>query len=135
MKSELSIITISDKGTFEDVISGTSSEIKEIAYMARALLVEIKPGITEVPWGNQKIAGYGVGPKKMSEHFCYIAPQKNYVNLGFMYGADLPDPEGLLEGSGKLLRHVRIRSRKDLEQPALRKLIEEASVHLPKLDK
>jgi len=135
MKSELSIITIGDKGTFEDVISRASSEIKEIAHAIRALLAEIKPGITEVPWGNQKIAGYGVGPKKMSEHFCYIAPQKNYVNLGFMYGADLPDPDGLLEGSGKLLRHVKIRSLEDLQRPALRKLIEEASVHLPKLNK
>jgi hypothetical protein len=32
------------------------------------------PGVTEVPWVAQKSAGYGVGPKKMSEHFCYIAP-------------------------------------------------------------
>ena len=133
MKSELSIITIGDKGTFEDVISRASSEIKEIAHAVRALLIEIMPGITEVPWGNQKIAGYGVGPKKMSEHFCYIAPQKNYVNLGFMYGADLPDPEGLLDGSGKLLRHIKIRSLEDLQRPALIKLIEEAGDYLPKL--
>lgn len=133
--SERNIKTVGGNGTFEDVVSEASPEIKEIAYTARALLVEIKPGITEVPWGNQKIAGYGVGPKKMSEHFCYIAPQKNYVNLGFMYGADLPDPEGLLEGSGKLLRHVKIRSLEDLQRPALRKLIEEASVYLPELKK
>ena len=133
--SKRNIKTVGGNGTFEDVVSEASPEIKEIAHAARALLVEIKPGITEVPWGNQKIAGYGVGPKKMSEHFCYIAPQKNYVNLGFMYGADLPDPEGLLEGSGKLLRHVKIRSLEDLQRPALRKLIEEASVYLPELKK
>ena len=133
--SKLNIKTVGGNGTFEDVVSEASPEIKEIAHAIRALLAEIKPGITEVPWGNQKIAGYGVGPKKMSEHFCYIAPQKNYVNLGFMYGADLPDPDGLLEGSGKLLRHVKIRSLEDLEQPALRNLIEEASVYLPKLKK
>ena len=54
----------------------------------------VMPGITEVPWAQQKTVGYGVGPKKMSEHFCYIAPAKKHVNLGFMYGADLPDPEG-----------------------------------------
>ena len=133
--SKLNIKTVGGNGTFEDVVSEVSPQIKEIAHAIRALLAEIKPGITEVPWGNQKIAGYGVGPKKMSEHFCYIAPQKYYVNLGFMYGADLPDPDGLLEGSGKLLRHVKIRSLEDLQRPALRKLIEEASVHLPKLNK
>jgi len=131
--AKLNIKTVGGNGMFEDVVSDASPEIKEIAYVTRALLAEIKPGITEVPWGNQKIAGYGVGPKKMSEHFCYIAPQKNYVNLGFMYGADLPDPEGLLDGSGKLLRHFKIRSLEDLQRPALIKLIEEAGDYLPKL--
>ena len=58
--------------------------------------------LLEVVRLGDRAATYGVGPKKMSEHFCYIAPQKYYVNLGFMYGADLPDPNGLLEGSGKL---------------------------------
>jgi len=96
---------------------------------------EVMPDITEVPWGQQKIAGYGVGPKKMSEHFCYIAPFKKHVNLGFMYGADLPDPEGLLEGVGKPMRHIKIRSLDDLKKPAVKKLVEAASKHLPKLAK
>ncbi len=48
------------------------------------------------------MAGYGIGPKKMSEHFCYIALNEDYVNFGFNQGADLPDPKGLLEGSGKM---------------------------------
>ena len=100
---------------------------------ARALLAEVMPGITEVPWSRQKIAGYGVGPKKMSQHFCYIAPFKKHLNLGFMYGARLPDPENLLEGKGADLRHVKIREATDLEQAALRDLIEEASRCLPKL--
>ena len=91
------------------------------------------PNITEVPWGNQKIAGYGVGAKKMSEHFSYLAPQKAHVNLGFMYGADLPDPDGLLEGTGKLMRHIKIRSLDEVKRPAIKQLISDASTHLPKL--
>jgi hypothetical protein len=133
MMSEINIKTVGGKGMFEDVVSEASPEVREIAYAARALLAGVMPNITEVPWGRQKIAGYGLGPKKMSEHFCYLAPQKNYVNLGFMYGAGLPDPEGLLEGSGKLLRHVKLRSLEDLKCPAIRKLIEDASGYLPKL--
>lgn len=131
--SEIKINTAGGNGTFEDVVSEASPEIREIAYAARALLADIMPGITEVPWGQQKTVGYGVGPKKMSEHFCYLAPKKNHLNLGFMYGAELPDPEGLLEGTGKLLRHIKVQSLTDLEQPALRKLIEAASGYLPKL--
>lgn len=133
--SKINIKTIDDGGggAFEDVVSDASAEIKEIAYGLRALLAEVMPGITEVPWGHQKTVGYGIGPKKMSEHFCYLAPQKNHVNLGFMYGANLPDPEGLLEGTGNLMRHVKIKTREDVERPAIRNLIEAASKHLPKL--
>ena len=106
---------------------------KRLARAARALLADVTPGITEVPWARQKIAGYGVGPKKMSEHFCYIAPFKKHLNLGFFYGAHLPDPENLLEGKGADLRHIKIRKVEDLQQPALRQLVESASGYLPKL--
>ncbi len=129
----MNIKTIDDNGTFDDVIAEASPEVKKIARAARALLAETMPGLTEVPWRQQKTIGYGVGPKKMSEHFCYLAPQKRHVNLGFMYGAELDDPEGLLEGTGKLLRHIKVRSLEELRSPAVKSLVEQASNHLPKL--
>ena len=130
---QLNIKTVGGNGSFDDVIAQAPPEIQSLAQAARALLADVMPGITEVPWARQKIAGYGVGPKKMSQHFCYIAPFKKHLNLGFMYGARLPDPESLLEGRGADLRHIKIRSAADLERPALRALIEEASRTLPKL--
>ena len=75
------------------------------------------------------MASYGVGPKKMTEHFCYISAQKKDVNLGFYYGAELPDPQGLLKGTGKLLRHIKIREAKDIQSPALRRLLVAARSH------
>jgi len=129
----LDIKTVGGNGSFNDVIAAAPPEIQKIAQAARALLADVMPGITEVPWARQKIAGYGVGPKKMSQHFCYIAPFKNHLNLGFMYGAHLPDPQNLLEGKGADLRHIKIRSAADLEQTGLRELIGEASRFLPKL--
>jgi hypothetical protein len=65
----------------------------------------------------------------MSEHFCYIALHKDHINLGFNQGAELPDPEGLLEGPGKMLRHTKITSSEDLQDPALRRLLEAARSH------
>ena len=120
-------------GTFEEAVAGTKPEFREMAAAARELLADVMPGVTEVPWVRQRTVGYGVGPKKMSEHFCYIAPQAKHVNLGFMYGADLDDPTGLLEGGGKALRHVKLRSMDDVTSPARRHLVEQASKHLPKL--
>ena len=130
---ELNIKTVGGNGSFDEVIASAPAEIQSLARAARALLADVLPGVTEVPWARQKIAGYGVGPKKMSEHFCYIAPFKKHLNLGFFYGAHLPDPANLLEGKGRDLRHIQIRSAADLERPALRRLVEEASRYLPKL--
>jgi len=133
--SDSQVTTITTKGTFEEVISKAPPEMQEIAHAARNLLIEVMPDLTEVPWGQQKIAGYGVGLKKMSEQFCYIAPYKKHVNLGFYYGVDLDDPKGLLEGSGKELRHIKLYSLDDVNQAAVKKLVKAASKHLPKLKK
>ena len=52
--------------------------------------------------------GYSVNDSPF-DRICYIAPQKKgYVNFGFFFGADLPDPKKLLIGDGKRLRHVKI---------------------------
>ena len=116
--------TVDTHGTYEEAISGSSRQVKEIAERLRALIIEVYPEVVEVPWPKQKIVGYGVGPKKMSEHFCYIGAFKKHVNLGFYYGVELPDPQGLLEGTGKNLRHIKVKNLEEVEQPALRDILQ-----------
>jgi hypothetical protein len=62
----------------------------------------------------------------MSETYAYIMPQPRYVNLGFYHGVALPDPDGLLEGAGKALRHVKVHSLEEADRPALKRLVESA---------
>ena len=57
----------------------------------------------------------------------YVAVQNGYVNLGFYEGARLDDPEGLLEGTGEAMRHVKIRSADTLENPVLTELVKSAA--------
>jgi hypothetical protein len=121
--------TIEDYGTFEDSVAKAGNHARELAYELRKLVVKIMPNVVEVPWPKMRMASYGVGPKKKTEHFCYIMAQKNDVNLGFYYGAELPDPKKLLQGTGKLLRHVKIREAKAIDNPALRQLLKAASKH------
>ncbi len=121
--------TIDDYGTFEDAVAKASDHARELAYQLRKLIVTVMPDVVEVPWPKMRLASYGVGPKKKSEHFCYISAQKDDVNLGFYYGAELPDPEDLLQGTGKVLRHVKIREVKAIRSRALRKLLELASTY------
>jgi hypothetical protein len=62
----------------------------------------------------------------MSDSYAYIIPYKEWVDLGFYQGVELPDPDGLLEGSGAKLRHMKIRSVDDANRPAIRSLVEGA---------
>ena len=56
----------------------------------------------------------------------YVNAFKSHVNVGFFYGSELPDPAGMLEGSGKRMRHVKLKPGATINSAALRKLIEEA---------
>jgi len=50
----------------------------------------------------------------------------SHVNVGFFQGASLPDPSGLLQGTGKFMRHVRLRPETETDSASLRRLIEAA---------
>ena len=58
--------------------------------------------------------------------FAYVNAFTAHVNVGFFRGADLPDPHRLLAGTGKFMRHVKLRPDRDLDENALTQLIEGA---------
>src|SRR5687767_990623 len=58
--------------------------------------------------------------------FAYVNAFKAHVNVGFFRGAELADPAGLLEGTGKYMRHVKLRPAGDIDATALINLIESA---------
>ena len=105
----------------DHILSRHSPEVRDLALRLRALMREAAPeGEERVhrDWGN--IGYYHNG------QFCYIAPQRSWVNLGFYQGVDLPDPHGLLEGTGKRLRHVKVRNAEEIPTAALKQLVVEA---------
>jgi hypothetical protein len=57
------------------------------------------------------------------EPYCYVVPYARHVNLGFCHGAALPDPDGLLRGRGKWIRHVRVLPDEPLPSEALARLV------------
>ena len=58
--------------------------------------------------------------------FAYVDAFTAHVNVGFFHGASLPDPAGLLEGSGKYMRHVKLRPESDVDATALINLVDAA---------
>ena len=55
--------------------------------------------------------------------FAYVAVHARHATIGFFHGADLPDPQGLLEGSGKRMRHVKLRWGEPVDEAAVAALI------------
>jgi hypothetical protein len=58
--------------------------------------------------------------------FAYVNVFRTHVNVGFFRGVELRDPAGLLEGTGKLMRHVKLRPGHECDETALKALIETA---------
>ena len=83
------------------------------------------PDISERVDAKARIIGYGYGPK-YADMVCMLMPTKAGVNLGIAYAMELPDPTKLLEGTGKLHRHVKLKSKVDLETAALKSLLKAA---------
>ena len=119
-------------GSFDDLMNelspGGAVAVEPIARKLREIILDDFPEAVEVCRLGDGAASYGVGPKKMSESHVYVMPQTAYVNLGFWHGVGLTDPEGLLQGTGAKMRHVKVRSVEDAGSPAVRALVAAALV-------
>lgn len=106
--------------TVDAYLAKTSGELRLILEKLRDLIRTTAPKATEaIKWGVPTYAEGKTG--------CYFTVvESGYVNFGFHRGAELPDPKGLLEGTGKGMRHIKLRSVEDIDAPAFRKLIKAA---------
>src|SRR5262249_24518060 len=100
--------------------------IKELALVARKLILEEAPEASEFVYEVYTIADHFTFTERPSDAFVFTTTHANWVNLGFNFGSLLPDPEGLLRGEGKWIRHVRIAQAADLDAPGVRELVRAA---------
>jgi hypothetical protein len=112
-------------GKLSDLFAAASKETLPILKKAHKLLLEIHPDVVIVPRLGERSISYGLGPKKNSEAYCYLIAYKSHVNLGFFHGSRL-GADDLLEGTGQLMRHLKISSLEDLNNPKIGKLIKAA---------
>ncbi len=108
-------MTAADDG-WADLLAQLAPEVTALLVAADELVRRTDPDVVRVVWPHQKTVGYGVGPKKMSEHYAYIAVHPGHINLGCNYGAHLDDG-GLLEGTGKNMRKLTVRTVAALDDP------------------
>ena len=100
---------------------GDHPERRKVVRALRDFLKKAVPGTKET------INSWGIPTFEAPAPFCLYMVAKNHVTLGFHYGTSLKDPEGLLEGTGRNMRHVKLHVQEDLKQKGLRNLVQQAA--------
>jgi hypothetical protein len=108
---------------FETLLSGYSPVVAETARALRRVLTEAIPeAVEQVDFGN-KLLAVGLSMKTRDLVFG-VNPHTAHVNLQLADGVDLPNPDGLIEGTGKRIRHVKVRSAEAAASPAIRAIVD-----------
>jgi len=103
-------------------LSYYSDVVSEEALRVRKIIFESLPSIQEQIDHSAKMIAYSYGPK-YSDMICTIIPSKKGVKLGFYKGNELPDPDGILEGTGKISRYVQFAGKKEIKTSSIKNLL------------
>lgn len=120
------------KGDVERALESCPPPIREVALLTCNTVLAIFPdAVVTVENQNPRFGttvGFGTTTSYKGLRFT-VTPQRTHVTLGIGHGADLPDPSSLMEGTGKVHRHVKLRQIQDLDRPELRQLMAAAMAH------
>ena len=96
----------------DSYISAAPAEQKAVMKELRKLIHQAIPGAEEhFKWGRPVFS--------LDKDFVYLKSAKSYVTLGFFHFEKLQDPNGLLEGTGKDMRHIKIKKAADIDSKLL----------------
>ena len=103
-----------------------SPAIREVFGALRALALDVMPDAEEQVDLPDRVLAFGFGPPggvRMRGLAVGLIPHTAHVNVQLADGALLDDPTGIVEGTGKRIRHVKCRTLDDVARPALRALL------------
>lgn len=103
-----------------------SDAVAETLQAACAAVRNAAPEACELIFETYVVGSVFTFTGKMGGAFCHPVAYENHVNLGFNHGTELIDPEGLLAGTGKLIRHIRINDARTLKKLGVQGLIAQA---------
>jgi hypothetical protein len=107
--------------SFDQYLKAQSPRNQLIIRALRRFVNRIEPALSEaVKWGN----GCWIGTKGP---VAYVYSDTEYVQFGFFNGSSLKDPKGLLEGKGQYVRHIKVRTRSAIDEPAFGALLRQAA--------
>ncbi len=92
----------------------------------REFILAQYPNANELLYHTHALTAVFAISQKLSDAFCHIPIYSEHLNLGFNKGSLLNDPHQLLQGTGKLIRHVPVREPKDYRNPKVKALVKSA---------
>jgi len=92
----------------------------------RQFILEHCPYSNELLYNTHALTSVYSVSDKLGDAFCMIPIYSNHLNLGFNKGTLLQDPKGLLQGTGKLIRHIPVTGQADFDNPAVKTLLQSA---------
>ena len=111
----------------DQFLSRYTPEIRALAEATLAKMRERLPGAVQIVYDNYNALVVGFGPsERASEAAFSIALYPKTVRLFFLSGAELPDPKKLLEGEGRYVRSIVVKSADDLDKAPVRALMKAA---------
>ena len=119
-----------DALAFDRYLEASAPAVAETARTLRLVVMEAFPNGVETFDRADGLLAIGTG-RSMRDFSFAIIPHKAHVNLQLADGADLPNPDGRIEGTGKRVRHVKARSVDDARAPWMRAAIAAKLVHRP----
>jgi hypothetical protein len=109
------------------LLESHTDDVRAVFLALRAVVLDVMPGAEEALDLPDRVLAFGYGPPggvRMRGLAVGLIPHTAHVNVQLADGADLPDPTGIVEGTGKRIRHVKCRDLAEVARPALRALIE-----------
>lgn len=111
----------------QQFLSPYPKHVQQLTLDLRDFLTELVPEANELIWDNYNAVAMAYSKsEKLKDAFCHIAVYAKYVNFGFNRGAELSPSSIRLEGTGKLIRHLKVTSLSTFPREALEPMIWEA---------
>jgi hypothetical protein len=101
-----------------ELLAARRPDVAPLVLALRGLVTRAAPDATESVHSLYAVVDLFTFARP-SDAFIHIVAYEKHVNLGFNQGATLPDPHGLIRGTGKKIRHIRITTKEDLKKPLM----------------
>lgn len=111
---------------FQERLSLKDEQMGALFEDIREYILKLYPDANELLYHTHALTSVFTISDKLSDAFCMIPIYTNHLNLGFNKGTMLHDPEKLLQGTGKLIRHIAIEGKSDYRNPKVKALIQDA---------